>query len=420
MSDSSNPSIDLQAEVLSHPVYIEHCQELFKLFCLSREVGKDPHQLLGFQRITINYLLEYQQKRREFKQQGKLVESVVAKRLALIVQQIVDSLVWRVLEADRVRVQLLAEHPRTGHLDNTVFSDFVQAKHVVEERGVVVLVNDLTTILRHADLTIVDENGLSLQENKSSASGGKGSRAHKQIKRLKELDSFLKTNLRVDQNRRDFIFRSQVPIKGYHDAAAAVIIEAKKHGYHRVQVSDSLVIDACYAGDARDPHSDPHPFKDMENVTWSHNFEIFDEATPRLAPYTIFPMDNRSCFDILVGEVLLRGVLNLEQLQSQYSQAGLTLEFPQLSPKEAETYFSASIAERQRLKHNYKYILKDDTTWLSITPDMFMHIDREFLHEDMVIETHRQIVNFIKSVGIYDDKNTRFYISYGDESNLWA
>jgi len=420
-SDQSNHHLDLRAQVMASPAYKERCNLLFDLFRLGREANKDPKAILELQVGLSEILIHFQEKQAEFREEDNQVGLAVVKRLILILKRIADSIVWRVLGYDRVLVQLLSEHPATGHLDDTVFGDAALAQQIVEQEGAIVLLNDLTTILRHGDLTIIDEDkGIFVTETKYGKATSRDRRAIRQRRRLDKLIRFLNTGFRVTQDRRDFILKVDVPLRTYHSALAEAIRLARQDGYHQMIVSDCLAIEALSTESQRAEFPQEHPFSEVEHAIRFHNLRIFDKPTTRIAPYGIFPLDDRSCFDLITGNMLLVTTLNLDCLQARYNQLGLILQLPQPSEEEIEAYLSAPIAERKKLMYTYKFIVGDGDHYISLTLDLFGRIYIELIHEGTIVQADRQLINLISDLQIPDDRTTRFYIGYRDESAIWA
>lgn len=393
---------------------------LFDLFHLSREIGRDPKDVLAIQAGLAEILMQFQDKKAECEQEGNDLGVAVVKRLILILRQIADSLVWRMLAYDRVLVQLISEHSKTGYLDSTVFGDFTVAQQIVEHENAVVLVNDLTTILRHGDLTIISRDGIALMENKYGKASKHDRRATRQRRRLDELLSFLNTGVRIRDSRRDFIIKADVPIRTHHSAIAEAIAQARIQGYHRVDVSSVLAVEAVWTKDQSGDFPAERPFENVEHIARFHNLQVFDKPTTRIAPYGIFPLDHESCWDLITGDILLVATLNFDQLRTLYEQIGLQLKLPQPSEQEIEKYLSAPIAERKKLMHLGRFTITIDDYYASLTPDLFGRIGLEFVHEETIVQADRQLISLVKDLDIADDKTTRFYIGYKDESDVWV
>jgi len=334
--------------------------------------------------------------------------------------EIADSVVWRALGYDRVLVQLLAEHPATGHLYDTAVDDLEIAREIIEQEEAIVLVNDLTTILRYGDLTTVGKDGYTVVEIKRGKAARRKVHAIRQRRRLDYLVNFLNTGIRISEDRRDFILKADIPIQTYQSVVAEAITKARHDGYHQVVVSDCLAIEALHLENQNAAFPKERPFDNVEHIMRSHNLQAFDQPKTRIAPYGIFPLNDHSCFDLITGHILLETTLNFDVLKTRYEQLGLLLELPQPSQREIDTYLSAPIAERKKLMSSGKFTVRDGKHSMTKTPDFFERIGLEFMCEDSFIQTDRQLMNLVINMKVPDDKTTRFYVGYRDEHSIWS
>jgi hypothetical protein len=194
---STYHDIDLWFEVLNSPFYQAMSKRLFELFCVMRSAKDDPVMILDTQVTACAYLLSLQEARAEAKSANDQVGTAVANRLILIRKNMFDALAWRVLGYDRLMLQQMSEHSNTGYLDDTVREDLTWAKLISDREGAIVLVNDLTHILRHSDLLIIKSGKYSLVETKHGRATQRNQRAKRQQEKLGELKSFLKMGVRV-------------------------------------------------------------------------------------------------------------------------------------------------------------------------------------------------------------------------------
>lgn len=348
---------DSRAEVLASPAYQERCALLFDLFRLSREAGRDPQKLLVIQAGLIDLLVQMETKQAEFRSENNRLGVAVAKRLGLILRQLADSIAWRALGFDRVSVQLLAEHPATGHLDRTVFNDLTAAQRIVEQEGAIVLVNDLTTVLRHGDLTIVRGGEIAVQETKYGKASRRSRRGSRQRRGLAGMTGFLKTGTRVVDARRDYIWKSEVPIETYEAVAADAMCQARLKGYYQVVASNCLAIEAMCPGVEETEVPRQRPFHEVKHRIRANNLDVFDRAATRIAPYGIFRLDDQDCFDLMTGSILLFATLDIDSLSERFRRVGLSLVLPQPSQQQIDRYLSAPIAQRKRLMEPYRFVV---------------------------------------------------------------
>ena len=412
--------INLISEVLSSPAYQERCDLLFELFCESRKTDKNPNSILELQAAVIELLNHFQEKRSEFKREKNELGVAVVNQLILNVKRIVDSVVWRLFNFDRVQIQLFSEHSKTGYLDNTIFNDFDIAQQIVAQNGSIVIMNDLTTVLRHADLTLIRNNEISLLETKHGRASSKNRRAKRQRKRLDELIRFHNTGFRDRGIERDFIFKADIPIKTYHAYVDEISNQARIHGYHKVMVSDCVAIEAINMRSRSVSLENKHPFDGIQHISKFHNLQLFGITAPRVAPYGIFPLTDKNSFELMTGYMLLTTTINFDCLKEKYKHFSLALNLPEPNEQEIKTYITSPISDRKKLMHQYKFTVSDEDYYNTLTADLFGWIGLEFMHEDTFIQSTKQLISFFKDLDIPpDDKNIRVYIGYKDETKIW-
>ena len=301
-----------------------------------------------------------------------------------------------------------------------MFGDFAVAQEIAQQKGSIVLVNDLTSILRHGDLTIVAKDGISLMETKYGKASRRSRRAIRQRKRLDELLSFLNTGVRITTDRRDFILKADVPVKTHHSGLAKAVAQARSKGYHREDASDVVTIEALSTKNERGHFPEERPFDGVDHVGRFGSLDVFDKPATRIAPYGIFPLDHQSCWDLITGDMFVVASVNFDALQQLYARFGLELELPDPNQQEIAWYLSAPIAERMKQVHRFLFLIRDDDYHTSRTPDLFARIGLEFIHEETVVQADRQLMSLVKELDIADEKRTRFYMGYTNESGVWA
>ncbi|MBI3150537.1 MAG: hypothetical protein HYZ21_00240 [Chloroflexi bacterium] len=419
---------DLRAEVMASPAYQERTANLFELFHASRQANGDPNSLLAIQAVLAELLMNWQQKQREFKSTGDQLGIAVVRRLILILQRIADSIVWRSLGYDRVLIQLLAEHSKTGFLDNTVFKDFEEAQQIAQNEGAIVIVNDLTTTLRHGDLTVIDPEKhhiIRIKENKSGEGSSQNRRASRQKKYLNSLWEFLSTGIRISKDKtQDFLIRLDIPIQTHHLVTAEVIKRARQDGYYKTIVNDCFAIEAVGMEHPNAHFPKERPFENIEHRLSQGNLDegLFETTATRIAPYGIFPFDDQTCFDLITGTVQLVATINFDALVDLFAQHDLALELPQLRQEEVENYLSAPINKKREIQKHSRFswfVIRNATDFTRISPDNWGRVFLELMHEETMAHTYKSILALMKDWNISEDRTTRLYIGYKDETNIW-
>jgi hypothetical protein len=407
-------------QILNQPAYQERCEVLFELFEHTRTIGYNPQAVLAFQAGFCELVVGFQEQKSKFKKEGNALGVAITNRLIAVVKRIVDAMAWRYLGFNRVALQLLSEHQQTGHIDDTIDLDFAVAKQAVDSDGSIVIINDLTTALRYGDVTVINKDSIHVIENKTGKGSRRSGHTSTQKKRLNEMLRFINLGVREVNGRRDFILSLDTEVKTHHGAIDSLLSECRSQGCATAYLSDCLAVRALYYnfdGDVTVPETPL--FSGVTYLLPFNNLQIFENLPPRFAPYGIFPLSHRNCFDLLTGNIILVAALNLENLARRYKQAGLSFELPNVSDDEMRAYVAAPIHERKKLMDNFRFTVSDGDIILEQTMDRLLWVLLEFLHEDTVIQADQEIIGFIRKLDFWPDKTTRFYVGYKQENGVW-
>jgi hypothetical protein len=414
---------ELTAQVLASPAYQDRVNLPFELFRRSRDPRLEPGSLLSLQVDLAEILSSWQDKQREFRNGGDRLGIAVARRLSRVLKRIADSIAWRALGYNRLLIELLAEHPKTGFLQKSILSELETAGRLVQEEGATVLVNDLTTVLRYGDLTVVrPDGGLEIVEVKTGARDGRASR---QKRRLDELLDFVNTGTRISkQGTMDHIVTVDIPILTHHATVQDLIIRAGETGYERRALSDCLIAEAIHMQQGPSIPS-PSPFADNEHVLTSTNLDVLEKATPRLVPYGVFPFDDATCYGLMTGNIYLISYLNFDALVDLFREYGLKLQLPEPSDQEIDDYLSASIAEirtaqKNRSDRHLRFVIKAGSEYLRLRPDAWGVITLEFIHERTLVESLQQLVRQSASLDVDEGRIERLYWAHRSETAIWT
>ena len=407
--------VDLRAEVLASPAYQERIDGLYSLYVLSREERANPTRLLMIQDALGQLLKSYQEKKREFERQDNKLGAAVAKRLIKVAQDIADGIVWRSLRYDRLLIQQLAAKSKTGYLDDTFIDNLDEAGRIVLEKEQIVIINDLTRILRYGDLTIIDGQSIGIFENKSGQASARNVRAKRQKRNVKKLTEFWSTGVRVDdEGNRITLTRLNTPIKSYLSEIGRVIDDAQQNGYSQLQISECLAVEA-FSVEKYSENRRQAPFSDIEYVLEFDNLMLFYQTATRHPPYTVFPFDDQTCFGLATGNIHLVTFLNMSALQSRFAQVGLILDFP-TSIEAIRAYVKAPIAEQREQMEQFRLIVKSPPDFLLFDWDLLGLIHIDFFDEDTFIGVVRQIMQEAKP---REGERLLTCIGLNGEVNLW-
>jgi hypothetical protein len=408
--------IELRAKVLAAPAYRQRLELLFELYEYSRGSRDNPARLLLIQEGLGQLLKSYQEKKREFERENSEVGVAVVKRLMKVLQDITDGIAWRSLRYDRLLVQQLAAKPKTGYLDDTFIDNVnLAARIILGGSKSLVLINDLTRVLRHGDLTVIEDKNVKVIENKSGRASKDNRRATRQKHNIKELVGLFNTGVRVQNGQRVLLTRLDIPVHTYLPQVGKLISQAQSDGYAQAQFSDCVAAEA-QSTKCRPQKAAPRPFTGTEHVASHNNLMLFDQTATRHAPYTIFPFDAKTCFDLATGDTFLSTYLNIEALQSCFKNAGISLEFPDV--ESLRSYALSPIVERKRRMGQLRLVARhrESSKYLLFDPDLLSLVEIEFFAEDTFVNAIRHIM---EESQLREEEHLIVYMALDKEAGLW-
>jgi hypothetical protein len=413
-------SVNEILQVLMHPTYQKMCSDLFSIFSISRQPNHDPKSLLAIQAGLAEILLELQEKKREFYSYDQKDGCLAIKRLILIVKQIGDSIAWRSFGFNRTLIQLLSEHSATGYLDDTVHGDFAIADEIIKQSSNIVLINDITNVLRFGDLTIIDSQNFDIVETKHGKASSQNRRSRRQKKNLDQLRQFVNTSSRFREGRQEYIFPFDGSISTYHSILEEGIKCARNEGYCQTIINDCVAIDVIDINNKRgEQFSNKQPFEGYNHLGHLNSVQIFDKPATRIAPFGIFPLKDQDCFDLITGSIVFRTTINFDCLQQKYKEAGINLELPNPRPEEMERYIRSNPGERKKLFHLGAFKISEGELQMTKVVDTFGLIFLDLFQEHILIETDHRLINFVKGLKNPINRINRFYLSFQNENQIW-
>lgn len=214
--------------------------------------------------------------------------------------------------------------------------------YVIEEQraqGIFAMHNDLTTCLRHGDVTAVHPDGqLKIWEVKRSE--GAEDAAHAQRGR----DAVALINKRrhtFADGQMQHIVSVPVAYRTYLQAANALLPRARRRGYAGANVSPvqyMAVIDHAPDTDSAAEWTPLHE-RALNKVPWwvpqtrivqftaaLRRMRDRRDSFPSVAPLSIYPFDVEDVADLMLGRLDMFTALNLDGLVQQFAQKGIHVE----------------------------------------------------------------------------------------------
>ncbi len=293
--------------------------ELFKLqMDISSEIRKVERQITYFSKSADRK-----------KQNDEWFSREVYKAHRRVLKNIVDGIAWRYLKCLRGPLRLIAEHNPPGHLDSGFKLEAEEGERIMKKTGAVVLLNDLSNVLRYADLTIILKEKVSFYEVKG---GKKDSRASRQSKKLKSVIDMLNLKEHTIGKQTAKVLLVESAPSHFTDSAYEVIKKAiaSREGVSSSKLTPYLWFSCLsvekmteyYRKNKSMPRLPKTPFKKGKYTIPFTNSVLFDLISPNIAPYSIFPFDEEVIVDLLLGGLQIKAHLDEDELIKSFKGKG--------------------------------------------------------------------------------------------------
>lgn len=254
-----------------------------------------------------------------------------------MLKEVMDGVAFRFLNFERPVLRQLAHHNQTGHLKKGFIEELTKAEYIVNETGFFVILNDLTNFLRYGDLTIISPDGNIIDEVKTSGSA-KGNQK-------KALNKIIKTlNKKVFKAGNQTAQYIKIPGKptSFVNQVEVIINKSKQNaeGIYAERVSPYLWISSIsihkmmeyFKETGRLPERPVTPFPKEDISHFTNSLMFFDQFSPNLMPYSVFPFPEEIICELMTGRIQLKAVVSEKELIKTFKGKGWELTLP---PREA-------------------------------------------------------------------------------------
>jgi hypothetical protein len=268
--------------------------------------------------------------------------------LAAHLRAIADGLVWKATGYDRVAIATLSRGTRVDRLADDgvgLQAELAALGELWEEDHAFTIHNDLTTILRHGDLTTFrpEQRRVEIREIKA---GRPASPTSPQVARLSAATQLINEAAATDPETGQSITLHRLPI-AYRTSLSSLddaIAQARVEGYASRSISEMqqlTVIDyRVWAG--REEELGEHHHASLAALGWGPEQKTFEwmSALRRirdrrysfggLAPLAIFPASPEDIADLMLGPLEMHTMLRCDVLEAKFAARGIdaTADYP--------------------------------------------------------------------------------------------
>ncbi len=425
-------------KIIAHPEFRKNRPFLKAFMVRSRELRGKPVELLYLQADMARELIGLQDSRRQLEEsarQGQPTDSDeiapheatigVRKQLAFVIRAVADGIAWRSLGYDRIKLRELADKPPTGHIELAPMLGEIgaAAKHIAST-GDIVIMNDVTNFLRYGDFTSVGATRIVIHEVKSGRGSAKSGRATKQKQKAEAVFQFLKELERTVRGERQELLYLQTEPTCHVPQLSELIRGARKDGSADARLSEALAVevfdmDIMSERFADDPGSLAkaihNPFSQSKLAIVAHSLDSFEIFSPNKAPYSVFPLEDDDCIDIMTGKLWVFTYLNLRNVVRCLKRRGIGVRLP----KEEELSKIPTLLPGQVREHELDVSI---TMWRGSGRPIFGvsvaelgRMTHELLNEESFADTVEERLDVLASA----PEGTLVFSAFAREATLW-
>lgn len=313
-----------------------------------------PNKCLNLQLHVLEYLSHIEQEIENQKNTNSdysNIKVVSLQRIRRIIKDIIDGLVWRILDFNRPLISALSYNNSPGHLKNLTSNEEKAAIKLVNS-GYYVIINDLSNYLRIGDLTCFDSQGnLEIREVKKK--GQKilgindyhnkvihGGTLSKQSQKLIEANNIIKTNNILMGNEITPIIPLDIKLQSYIPIVSEIVKNCQNQGEISRFIDDVLYVKVINVNLLKNEIS--NPLQNKEN--WFYQYGIFylyypkGEINRHKVPFSAFPFNNDFVLQLITGELLIDTAINTLKLKRLFEKQGWDVKYNNNFILEANEY----------------------------------------------------------------------------------
>jgi hypothetical protein len=327
-----------------------------------------------------------------------------------------DALAWKLFDYNRAVLYLFSNNPDPGYLNHVgLTKELLTFIHKSFEKGNISILNIISNCLRIGDLISKSNEGtIEIEEIKSSGNLRKDGkeRLSRQLNIMDELVSFLNENKSFDKGKESRMLTIDIYPLNYFKELKQVIGQAYNKGYSTIKINEYSFIDVFNYNRLDDYDAAIKYMEEQHEIQapgWDNNTAIFSNYdrfsfSPVIAPYSIFPLSEQLCADIMFGQINISIYLNFTELAKYLEQKGL---------KVIETT-SDIIKKDSKQLANKIMVIKYNNMYLNLPPMTMNKIFYEYYHPNYIVKEIKLLREVIK-----EGEEPGIIIYNKQEKHLW-
>jgi hypothetical protein len=301
-----------------------------------------------------------------------------------------DGIAWRALGFDRAVLRALAgSQVKQQLLDPGTVNEMHHFARVFDTGEGVAILNALTNWLAIGDITVVKKDG-TLEAVEVKTSNADGDRVGRQKQRMRDVTELIKTGSGKLEGQDTSIIRFDIPLDNNLEDLKRLFEEADAHGHAGEMIHAWCYLEAFdtealvqkgekWKGEVAEKRKAMTSWsKSNDLVSAISSFDLLS-FTPNCAPFSVFPLSDRTCAELLTGSKHYTSYLNLTELGREFERLGWNV---QKGPEDLK-------AGLTRLTPWYR--LSNGEMFLEVPPEQIMRIQMELMDPRLVTRTAEAI-----------------------------
>jgi hypothetical protein len=340
----------------------------------------------------------------------------VEEALLSILRVIGDGIAWRAMDYDRAAFIVLGTGTRVGRLadDEGLDPEIAQIESFWRD-GVFAIHNDLTSLLRHGDVTAIYPDGrrivVEVKRSRVDADG-------KQAARLKDATEY------INKRRHTFAdgkIRDIVEVKGPYKTRLShlpgLINAARAEAYAGKTLSRCqwVCVVSNRVADGDIPEAKARYERQKHDLGWA-DARTFSYTTiyrrmrdrkhsfPGIAPLSIYPLDVEDLADLMLGYLDVLSLLNIDVLGQQFSERGISVEFT-----DNDTASSNFLIASRRVG--------DRELFVHVDPTLREQLLAELMRPETAIASVKAVLDAVEAEP--SPEAVERIASFADEASVW-
>ncbi len=260
-----------------------------------------------------------------------------------------------------------------------------------------------------------------IAEVKGGKTASESGQATRQGRKLEEMLEFVNTGIRETPEGIQKLMRFKAEPKTYAAAVGQLIQEARKQGNAHGRLSDCLAVDVFYVDlaarkTAKNDISKQfrNPFAQSKYAGSCTSLDFFQQFTPNLAPYSIYPFADDDCTDIMTGAIWIVAYFNARRFIRCLKRRGLRASLP--TEEQVRAFQSLTPGEKRRRELDVPITISrtEFGPILKVSVAQLGRLGYEFLHEESFADSvEEQLDSFVSQ------EAALVFTAFEDEAALW-